>query len=178
MRRIAFLDRDGVVLKNLSSTSPVSLRRSEGIQFCDGAQEAILELKKIFDEVVIVSNQPDIARGLLEEVILNVQNEYILENSAIDSIYVCKHDDVDKCNCRKPLTGLFDLATLGKEIDITKSIMVGDRWRDIDAGNAFGLKCFFIDYGYGEQPPKPPYERVDNLAGVVRLIRSKQVGGG
>jgi D-glycero-D-manno-heptose 1,7-bisphosphate phosphatase len=76
------------------------------------------------------------------------------------------------------LTGLFNLAVHGKEIDVTESIMVGDRWRDIDAGNAFGLQCFFIDYGYSEQLPKPPYKTVDNLAGVVRLLRSIQVEGG
>lgn len=171
--KFAFLDRDGVVLQNRKPFEPSSSRSVTSIQFCEGAVEAIGELKKYFDFVVVLSNQPDVARGLLSETVVIQQNNFILDKTLVDMILTCMHDDKDQCRCRKPKTGLFEAAIHGKELNLDESIMVGDRWRDVEAGNRFGLTCFFIDYSYNEKRPTAPYFKVKSLKEVVDLVRCR-----
>lgn len=82
----------------------------------------------------------------------------------IDEIRVCYHDDPDACGCRKPRPGLLLAAAREHGIDLAASFLVGDRWRDIDAGHSVGCRAILIDYGYDERAPAvEPEARVKSL---------------
>jgi D-glycero-D-manno-heptose 1,7-bisphosphate phosphatase len=94
----------------------------------------------------------------------------------LDDFLVCPHDDRDGCNCRKPLPGLLLEGRARYGIDLGQSFMVGDRWRDIDAGRAAGCRTVFLDRNYGERGPSyPPDARVTSLRGAVDwIVRSSE----
>jgi len=83
----------------------------------------------------------------------------------LDAVLVCFHDDADRCDCRKPLPGLLLQAREAYGLDLTRSFMIGDRWRDIDAGLSAGCRTVFIDYQYDE--PRP-LERADFVCGSLK----------
>ena len=101
----------------------------------------------------------------------NKINRHIKENLAIDDIYICPHNDFDNCNCRKPKPGMILEACLDHNIDISKSFMIGDRWKDIKSGQLAGCtKTFFIDYEYKEAVPTGNYITVKSLYDAVSLL--------
>ena len=81
-------------------------------------------------------------------------NKYIMAQLPIDDIYVCFHDDLDNCNCRKPKPGNIIKASIDYSIDLAASYMIGDRWRDVEAGINAGTRTIFVDYNYDELKPK------------------------
>ena len=85
----------------------------------------------------------------------------------LDEVCVCPHDDADACACRKPKPGLLLDAAKRWKIDLAKSFMIGDRWRDIEAGQAAGCRTVFVDYGYAERRPDAPDIVAPSLAAVV-----------
>ena len=106
----------------------------------DGVEEAVYRLKEKQFLVGIVTNQPDIATGKTNIELVNEINSYIRKRLQLDFVQMCVHVESDKCSCRKPKPGmLFDQARRDS-IDLNESYMVGDRWRDIEAGIAAGTK--------------------------------------
>lgn len=92
----------------------------------------------------------------------------------VDDILVCFHDDQDNCACRKPLPGLMMEAQRKYHLDLSRSFLIGDRWKDVDAGNAAGLRTVFIDYNYSERGPSTePSVRVSSLREAVDWISSE-----
>ena len=77
----------------------------------------------------------------------------------LDGVGVCPHDDSARCACRKPQPGLLLEAARVWNIDLESSFIVGDRWRDIEAGHRAGCRAIFVDYGYAEQRPDGPFVR-------------------
>jgi len=77
-------------------------------------------------------------------------NRLIQSRLPIREIFVCYHDNADDCDCRKPKPGLIWQAAKKYGLDLSISWMVGDRWKDIAAGQAAGLKTIFVDYHYAE----------------------------
>jgi len=77
----------------------------------------------------------------------------------LDDVLVCYHDDGDGCNCRKPRPGLLLEAATRLGIDLGRSYMIGDRWKDIACGAAGGCTTVFVDYDYAEpyQGPRPAH---------------------
>jgi D-glycero-D-manno-heptose 1,7-bisphosphate phosphatase len=88
----------------------------------------------------------------------------------VDDIRVCYHIDADGCACRKPKPGMLLGAANALGIDLADSFMVGDRWRDVEAGRAAGCRTVFIDYGYAEKQPDNPDFTVSSLFEAVPLI--------
>jgi D-glycero-D-manno-heptose 1,7-bisphosphate phosphatase len=171
MKKTVFLDRDGVLNSvYMLGKIPTPPKRLEEVRILPGAREAIKLLIENFFEIVIVSNQPDVARGsVTKESVLNI-NAYLSHELGIRSFYTCFHDENDGCDCRKPKPGLILKAAQDLNLDLPKSFMVGDRWRDILAGQAAGCSCFFIDYGYEEKSPVSPFKKVSSLLEAVHLI--------
>jgi D-glycero-D-manno-heptose 1,7-bisphosphate phosphatase len=101
----------------------------------------------------VVSNQPDVARGTQTEDAVREINRVLATELPLDAFYMCYHDDADRCECRKPLPGLLEQARGEHDIDLRASYMIGDRWRDIDAGAAAGCATILIDRGYDERRP-------------------------
>jgi D-glycero-D-manno-heptose 1,7-bisphosphate phosphatase len=101
----------------------------------------------------VITNQPDVARGQISRETIEDIHSYLGRELPIDDILACCHDDADHCECRKPLPGLIFQAAQKHGIDIAASYVIGDRWRDIDAGAAAGCRTVLIDHSYSERSP-------------------------
>jgi D-glycero-D-manno-heptose 1,7-bisphosphate phosphatase len=171
MNRAVFLDRDGVINKvRLVNGRPHPPSNMEDVEILDGVIESIALLKAKNFTLVVITNQPDVARGETTQLRVDEINSFIGSSLGLKYFYVCSHDNDDNCECRKPAPGLILRAASELEIDISKSYFVGDRWRDIAASQAAGCRAFFIDYSYIEQQPQMPFTRVSSLFEAVQLI--------
>ena len=171
MKRAVFLDRDGVlnrsVLVDGVPNPPSSL---EDVEILTGVIEAIQILKDHDFVPIVVTNQPDVARGITTQSQVEAINEYVGGVTGIKHFYTCFHDDADQCNCRKPAPGLIYRASKELQLSVSESFLVGDRWRDISAGQLAGCQTFFIDYSYSERMPKMPFRRVSSLLEASHLM--------
>ena len=166
----AFLDRDGVInATHFRENLPVPPAKIEDLRILPGVVEAIEILISTDFIPVVVTNQPDIGRGKVSVEIVNQINEEIRRITRINHFYVCIHDDFANCDCRKPKPGLIVRAMSELELDPQSSFLVGDRWKDIAAGQAIGIKSYFIDNSYSEKTPLPPFTRVKSLLEAVQL---------
>ena len=169
--RAVFLDRDGVINQALNCDGkPHSPRRVEDLKILEGVKEAISMLHENGLVTAVVTNQPDISRGHLSFELLSEFHRLISEKTGIQNFYVCHHDDNEGCECRKPSIGLMKKAAWDLDLDISKSFMVGDRWKDIEAGQMAGCNCFFIDNNYSERRPNPPFHTVTSLLEAAQII--------
>ena len=172
-----FLDRDGVVNRAiLVNGLPKSPRSVGEIEILEGVVEAVKVIKTLKLIPIVITNQPDVARNITSQNQINQINSQIGLVTGIEHFYTCFHDDSDKCNCRKPAPGLIYQAANDLSLDAQKSYLVGDRWRDISAGQAAGCKTFFIDYGYPEKKPEGNFTRVKSLTDVVRILEGELNG--
>jgi D-glycero-D-manno-heptose 1,7-bisphosphate phosphatase len=172
-----FFDRDGVlnhaVVREGKPYPPKDLSEFEIV---DRAREDLLLLKEKGFVLVVVTNQPDIARGTQTQREVDAMNELLRRELPLDDVLVCPHDTNDGCNCRKPSPGLLHSAAGRHGLDLQKSFLIGDRWRDIDAGHAAGCTTILIDYGYQEHGPiKEPALRVRSLGEAVTFITSRKL---
>ena len=164
-RRAVFLDRDGVINRAfVRDGKPFPPPTPQELEILPGVPEALRELKANGFQLLLVTNQPDVGRGKLSVQTLGAMHEDLRAHLPLDDILVCCHTDQDKCDCRKPMPGMIIEAARKHNIDLAASFMVGDRWRDIDAGYNAGCKTILIDYGYSERPPDhEPDLRVGSL---------------
>jgi len=171
-RKAVFLDRDGVINRSLIRCGrPFAPTNEEEFSVLPGVHAALNKLRAAGYLNIIVTNQPDVSTGLQSADFLQSIHSNILRELSIDAIKVCTHVDADNCTCRKPRAGLLVEAAKELEIDIASSFMVGDRWRDVAAGQLAGCKeIFFVDYGYSERQPTQPFRVVDSLASAVSFI--------
>ena len=88
----------------------------------------------------------------------------------LDNIYTCFHDDSDYCDCRKPKPGAILKASKKYNIDLSQSFMIGDRWKDIEAGKKAGCKTIFINYNYSEKKPNNYDYKVSSLYEASQII--------
>ena len=164
MKPAVVLDRDGVINKViLDKGRPFSPRKIAELQIIEGVKESVSLRKEKGFEVVVVTNQPDLARGYIDKSMLLEMHEIISQSTGINHFYFCGHDDSDECVCRKPKTGMLLKAALELKLNLKKSFLVGDRWKDISAGQEVGCSCYFIDYDYKEPRPNPPFYTVTSL---------------
>jgi D-glycero-D-manno-heptose 1,7-bisphosphate phosphatase len=169
-RRAAFLDRDGVINKSLiRSGIPVPPRDYGEVTIIEGVTDSLNLFRKNGIIPVVITNQPDVSRGITTMETAESINELIRHLTGIEHFYICFHDNFDNCNCRKPKTGLILNAVRDLKINLGDSFVVGDRWRDIKAGQSLGMRSYFIDYSYGETEPEPPFMRVSSLREVARI---------
>lgn len=171
MKRAVFLDRDGVINRAfIMNGVPTPARSLKQLQILPKVEEALIILRRLGFEIVVVTNQPDVTRGVLSKEVVESLHRRLELELGIQYFYTCFHDDVDNCLCRKPKPGLLNLAAADLGIDLKESFMIGDRWRDISAGQSAGCRCFFVDYNYTEKKPKMPYMEVSSLFDAVQII--------
>ena len=172
-RRAVFLDRDGVLNRALvrggKPHPPATLAELEVLP---GVAEACARLRAAGRQLIVVTNQPDVARGTQDRGAVDALNAALRERLPLDEIRVCPHDDADRCTCRKPLPGLLLEAAQAHGLSLPGSVMVGDRWRDIECGQRAGCRTVFVDHGYAERRPDSPDLVVDSLAAAVPWILS------
>jgi D-glycero-D-manno-heptose 1,7-bisphosphate phosphatase len=171
MKRAVFLDRDGVINKAfIVNGVPTPARSLDQLQILPKVDEALNMLRKKGFEIVVVTNQPDVSRGALSKEMVESLHQRLELQLGIQHFYTCFHGDFDNCLCRKPRPGLLNLAAADLDIDLKKSFMIGDRWRDVSAGQLAGCRCFFLNYNYTEKHPKMPYLEVSSLFDAVQII--------
>jgi D-glycero-D-manno-heptose 1,7-bisphosphate phosphatase len=170
-RSAVFLDRDGVInrafIRDGTPYPPDSLR---GLEILPHVPEALSALKAHGYSLVVVTNQPDVARGTASRELVHSIHERLKGELHLDAIFTCFHDDADECDCRKPKPGLLFLAAHNLGIDLSSSFMVGDRWRDVEAGRRAGCRTLFVDCGYRETPPDSYDFRVGSLLEASGII--------
>lgn len=175
--RAVFLDRDGVINRAIvKAGKPHPPSSLDELEVLPGVLEALCQLRAAGFTLIVVTNQPDVARGTQTRNAVEGIHEWLANKLPIDEFRACYHDDVDGCECRKPQPGLLLAAAKRLGLDLTSSVMVGDRWRDIEAGKRAGCKTVFIDYGYAERRPDAPDATVASLAEAAIWIVSRQGG--
>lgn len=153
-KKAVFLDRDGVINKPVvRNGKPYPPASADEFEFLPGVEEAIKKLKNAGFLIIVVTNQPDVARGKQAREVVDAMHEKLDAALRPSAIEVCFHDDVDNCDCRKPKPGMILRAAKAFDIDLKQSYMVGDRWRDVEAGINAGCRTVFIGQGYDEKRP-------------------------
>lgn len=171
LRRAVFLDRDGVINEGVvRDGKPYPPHSIAELQLIPGVAEAIARFKEQGFFVIVVTNQPDVRTGVQRLDVVEEMHRKLMEWLPINTIKACYHVDDDNCACRKPKSGMIRDAARDHEIDLTASFMVGDRWRDIAAGNEAGCQSLFIDYGYDERRPEGNFETVPDLREAAKII--------
>ncbi len=171
-----FLDRDGVL--NQKPSRGKYITRMEELALLPGVEDAIAALNRSGRKVVVLTNQRGIALGLytqaeLDRIHAHLQAQLAVRGGHLDAIYVCPHD-AGQCDCRKPLTGLFEQAFRDfPEATPQRSIMVGDSLRDIEAGLRVGMATAMILSDDGE--PTAEDDRAAALAQVSARSLSELV---
>ena len=146
-----FLDRDGVINVKLDGQY---IKNTDEFEFMIGAETAISKLSKIFNRILIVTNQQGIAKGIMSDKDLGVLHEYMLfelkkYGGVIDKIYYCAHLAAENCSCRKPNPGMILQAIIDfPEIKVEDSYLIGDSDTDMLAGNKMGLTSVKVDNEY------------------------------
>jgi len=156
-RRAVFLDRDGVlneaVVRDGKPYSPAGLNE---VVIPADVPEALRGLRAAGFALIVVTNQPDVARGIQPRAVVEEINAALRAELPLDDIFVCYHDDSDGCACRKPQPGLLLQAAGEYRIDLARSFMVGDRWRDVEAGRRAGCLTVRLEGHYREDGPDSP----------------------
>jgi D-glycero-D-manno-heptose 1,7-bisphosphate phosphatase len=182
-RPAVFLDRDGTLIEEAGY-----LDRIERIQFFPFSIDAVRLLNHGGFAVVVVTNQAGVARGIFPESFVAEAHAHLRERleaggARVDAFYYCPHHPDGtvemyrrSCDCRKPGDAMLHRAAADLDLDLARSIVVGDRWHDIQAGQKAGTRTVLVRTGYGrteEQQPKPGVAAdaiVENLIGAVSWI--------
>jgi D-glycero-D-manno-heptose 1,7-bisphosphate phosphatase len=171
LKKAVFLDRDGVINRAIvNDRKPYPPKTLSDLEILPGVVNAMQSLHKEGWLLIVITNQPDVARGTADVTDVEEINQYLQQHLPINEFRVCYHDNSDECNCRKPKPGALYAAADSHGIDISSSYMIGDRWRDIDAGKSAGCQTIFIDYNYAEKRPINFNYCVHSLSEAVKII--------
>ena len=154
-RRAVFLDRDGVLNEPVTVDGrPFAPDSVAGLVLTPGVEDSCAALRRAGFLLIVVTNQPDISRGSLDRRAVDAINAELSRRLPLDDVLVCPHDDADGCRCRKPRPGMLLEAAARWGVSLPDSVMVGDRWRDIDAGREAGCRTVHVARGYDERPAR------------------------
>jgi D-glycero-D-manno-heptose 1,7-bisphosphate phosphatase len=149
-----YLDRDGVlnraVVRGAKPYPPATLT---ALEILPGVPEALARLRAAGYRLVVVTNQPDVGRGNTPLATVEAIHAQLLQDLPLDAVEVCLHGGDVPCHCRKPRPGMILRDAVRFGVDLGASFMVGDRWRDVDAGAAAGCRTILIEAGYDERAP-------------------------
>lgn len=170
-RAAVFLDRDGVLNETVVVDGvPRPPGDAESLVLRPGVVEACHALRRAGLLLVVVSNQPDVARGRVAAAEVERITARLRALVPLDDVRICPHDDGDGCRCRKPADGLLHDAARDWGIDLGRSVVVGDRWRDVVAGRSAGCRTVLVRAGHGDGRGVEPDLVVDALLDAVPWI--------
>ena len=173
--RVVFLDRDGVINRAvLRDRLPTPPRSVQDLEVLPGVPQALASLKAAGFLLVVVTNQPDVARGTQTREAVESINAELRRMLPLDVFKVCYHDDRDHCACRKPAPGLILEAARELDADLSRCYMVGDRWKDIEAGQRAGTTAILVENDYPEKKPGSPAATVRSLAEAADWILARE----
>jgi D-glycero-D-manno-heptose 1,7-bisphosphate phosphatase len=178
-----FLDRDGV-LNDVAGDGRVALspRSIDEVRIAAGADAAVARLRAAGFVLVVVTNQPDVARGTLAESEAIAITASVVDALELDDAFVCTHDGPDGCGCRKPRPGLLTAARDAWALDLDRSWLIGDRWVDVGAAAAAGVRAVLLERDYsmdaagGVAPPaatRPDLVRATLDNAVTAILASR-----
>lgn len=171
MGKAVFLDRDGVLNQAIvCDGKPLSPMSVADIVVPTDVPGALATLRRHGFRLIMVTNQPNIARGVQSQDTVSAINHDLQVRLGIDAVEMCEHDDADSCECRKPKPGMLLRAAARDRVILSESFMVGDRWRDIEAGRRAGCRTILLGDGYGEVMRSPPDVAVANMSKAVDWI--------
>lgn len=155
--RAVFFDRDGV-LNDAVNLDGLPHAPSSLADLCvpEDVPKLVARVRNAGFLAICVTNQPDVARGVQSRAVADAISGAVRQATSIDAIAACYHDDGDACACRKPAPGLLHAAADRFGIDLGQSFIIGDRWRDVEAGRRAGCRTVFLDRDYREATPMPP----------------------
>lgn len=177
--RAVFLDRDGVLTRALvRGGRPYAPQTLDEFEIVPEAAAELAALKGAGFMLIVATNQPDLATGALATEALDEMHRRLKEALPLDDIMVCPCREQDPgCTCYKPRPGMLLDAARRWDIDLGRSFMVGDRWRDVGAGRAAGCRTVFIDHAYEHDPrPERPDHTVRSLAAAREIILRASAG--
>ena len=170
--RAIFFDRDGVLIEpRVIDGKPYPPESWLKTRIYEDVSMVLEQFKAEGFYLIVISNQPDVARGTqTREAVENI-NSGLLSQLPLDDILVCYHDDSDQCDCRKPKTGMIVEAAQRYSLDLHSSFVVGDRAKDIQCGKNAGCMTVFINHDYAEEKPFPAADlTVSSLSEAVEWI--------
>ena len=151
INKAIFWDRDGVLNQALiRDGKPFSPRSRDQFVLIDGVGDVLEMTAGLGFLNIVVTNQPDIGTGHVTWELINDFHQNIMTSLPVERVYVCSHVDEDRCACRKPGNGLLLQAANDYELSLPDCWLVGDRWKDIDAGRSVGCRTIYVDRGYQE----------------------------
>lgn len=168
------MDRDGVIneviFRGGNNSKPIAPWKIEEFKLVPGIKKPLASLCRMGFHLFVVTNQPDISKGVIKSSTVKKMNDIFLNELPIDEIMVCSHIDSDNCNCRKPKPGM--IISLAKKwgINLGHSFLIGDNWKDIESGKAAGCRTILLDQFYNKSV-KADY-RVKNLTMSVEVVKS------
>jgi D-glycero-D-manno-heptose 1,7-bisphosphate phosphatase len=169
--KAVFLDRDGVlVVPEFRDGRSYAPRGLEGYRFYPDAPEALARLKAAGYKLVVVTNQPDVGKGLIPQGVADEMHERLRRAMPVDLIKACFHTQAADCDCRKPKPGMLLDAARELGVALESSYMVGDRASDVEAGEAAGCRTVFIDLEYRERKPATATFTVRSVAEAADCI--------
>lgn len=179
MRRAVFLDRDGVlnraIVRDGRPAAPTTL---DEFEIEPQASTALPALRAAGFLLIVATNQPDVARGWVRRELVEEMHRRLRAALPLDDIKVCWDLDGPGSRCYKPKPGLLLDAAREYDIDLPRSFMVGDRWRDVGAGRAAGCFTVFIDRAYREPLREAPDAVCTDLSGATAVILEHAAGAG
>jgi D-glycero-D-manno-heptose 1,7-bisphosphate phosphatase len=172
-QKSVFLDRDGVINKIVfRDGTPTSPRTIIEFEFEEGVEPALNRLSAAGFKLFVVTNQPELARGLVTKASLCMMTERIMSLLKIEEVRICPHDNDDGCSCRKPLPGMLVELAHKYDLSLNESYIVGDTWKDSCAGSSAGCKSIILDRSYNLEDPAD--WRMPDLSSAVDLICARQ----
>ena len=170
-RAAAFLDRDGVLNRSFLiggvQTPPWQVA---DLELLPGVVEACSRLSEAGRLLIVVTNQPDVRRGDLPLAVLEAIHARLQDLLPVDDIRVCVHDDMDDCPCRKPRPGMILDAARVHDVDLDRSVMVGDQWKDMEAARQAGVRSILVAPTGHMDPRSDPDFTFPSLADAVEPI--------
>ncbi len=177
LKRAVFLDRDGIInAPVVRNGKPYPPSTFDSVEILPGVKDALIELKEAGFLNIVATNQPDVATGKQSRSVVDAIHEKMKSELAIDDIRVCFCVEGPDCPCYKPRPGLLIEAAKDWGVDLSKSFMIGDRWRDVGAGQSAGCITFFVDYQYKEDLIYRPDFTISGLPEAVKLIIAGDAG--
>lgn len=170
-QRVVFLDRDGVLNRAFpeggTTRPPMSLAE---LELLEGVPEALARLRAAGFALVVVTNQPDVARGKQTRAAVEEINAKMRAELPLLDVFACFHDTADKCNCRKPKPGMLLAATEKWDLDLATAFLIGDRWSDIAAAHAAGCRGVLIDTPFSSRHKCAPDHTAPDIRAAVDWI--------
>ena len=170
-QRAVFLDRDGVLNRAMVRNNlPYPPRDFNELEIISDVPEALQRLRTLGLLLLVVTNQPDVARGTQTREKVEEINKILSDRLKLDAVYTCYHDTGDGCACRKPLPGMLRQGAEEWQLDLSQCFMIGDRSKDIEAGLAAGCTTLLVQSHYAEEEKVKPHYRINSLSQAADMI--------